>query len=479
MKKVLIFSIIILLIIIFLGFAFDLIGVTKHFGENIFYIGNPEYAVEKHIEKEYNQTIEKYNKDFRNEKLSFFNFFVDTIEESYTFLEEKESNLGFSFEEIKDYYKSKVSLSDNDKEFNYLIFEMQSILNDPNLRVTGIMKDIKTIPINFDLKKDGLYVSSFNINYFLENTSSFNIEEGLKLKNIDGNEALNTYEKVKNMTFYEKLDSEKFERIFFASYYNYFRQNDGVTEITLSDGQNEYPLTIEFSNYDENYNKGNFITEERSNIKGIESKIIGGNVGYLKIDSFDFVNFQNTLSKEMEKIELTDVLIVDLRNISGENMSNLKYFLSFFSNNSIFGYSKQNVNHHLSIISNKSLEKKEGLIPLETVDGQNKYDKELIFIVDETHNNHKNLMLRYFETLDNAHFIGENYVLHSSESLYIETPWGYTFLMPYLQYYDVNEDLIEGVNFEADVVIPFVNTQIIGEDFYVETAYNYALTLIE
>jgi hypothetical protein len=88
-------------------------------------------------------------------------------------------------------------------------------------------------------------------------------------------------------------------------------------------------------------------------------------------------------------------------------------------------------------------------------------------------------MLKYFETLNSAHFIGENYVLHSSESLYIETPWGYTFLMPYLQYYDVNEELIEGVKFEADVIIPFVNTQIIGEDFYVETAYNYALTLIE
>jgi hypothetical protein len=341
------------------------------------------------------------------------------------------------------------------------------------------MKDIKTIPINIERKDDGLYISSFNINYFLENANSFNIEEGLKLKNIDGNDALDAYEKVRNMTFYENLEPEKFERIFFASYYNYFRTENDFTEIIFTDGENDYSINIQFSNYDENYNKGNFITEERSDIKGIESKIIGGNVGYLKIDSFDFVNFQSTLSKEIEKIELTDVLIIDMRNISGENMSNLKYFLSYFSNSSIFGYSKQNVNHHLSIISNKTLEKKDGFIPLETIDGQEKYDKELIFIVDETHNNHKNLMLKYFETLNSAHFIGENYVLHSSESLYIETPWGYTFLMPYLQYYDVNEELIEGVKFEADVIIPFVNTQIIGEDFYVETAYNYALTLIE
>jgi hypothetical protein len=51
--------------------------------------------------------------------------------------------------------------------------------------------------------------------------------------------------------------------------------------------------------------------------------------------------------------------------------------------------------------------------------------------------------------------------------------------MPYLLYYDVNKKLIEEVKFEADVIIPFVNTQIIGEDFYIETAFNYALTLIE
>ena len=479
MKKVLIFSIIIFLIIIFLGFAFDLIGFTKHFGENIFYIGNPELAIEKHIDKEYNQIIEKYNKDYKNEKLSFFNFFVDTIEESYTFLQEKESKTGFSFREIKDYYKSKVSLTKSNEEFNYLVFEMQSVLNDPNLRVTGIMEDIKTIPINIEVKNQGLYINSFNINYFLENTVSFDIKEGLKIKTIDGESALEVYDKVKNMTFYENLDTLEFEKIFFASYYNYFRKEAGFTEITLTDSETDYTLNIEFSSYNENYNMGNFITEERSNIKGIESKIIGGNVGYLKIDSFDFINFQNTLSKEMEKIELTDVLIVDMRSVSGENMSNLKYFLSFFSNNSIFGYSKQNVNHHLSIISNKSLEKKEGLVPLETLEGQKKYNKEIIFIVDETHNNHKNIALKYFKTLDKAHFIGENYLLHSSDSLYIETPWGYTFLMPYLQYYDINKKLIEGVNFEVDVVIPFVNTQIIGEDFYVETAYNYALTLIK
>jgi hypothetical protein len=88
-------------------------------------------------------------------------------------------------------------------------------------------------------------------------------------------------------------------------------------------------------------------------------------------------------------------------------------------------------------------------------------------------------MISYFSERDYAHFIGENFVLHSSESLYIETPWGYTFLMPYLLYYDVNKKLIEGEKFEVDVVIPFVNTQIIGEDFYIETAFNYALTLIE
>ncbi|TGG88736.1 S41 family peptidase [Geotoga petraea] len=479
MKRIFFFSVIVLLIIIFLGFAFDLIGVTKHFGENIFYVGNQKIAIENHIEKEYKKIIEEYNKNYKNDNLSFFNFFVDTIEESYVFLDEKENIKGFSFEELKNFYKSKVSLSNSNEEFDYLVFEMQSILNDPNLRVTGIMKDIKTIPINFDFTNKGLYVNSFNISYFLENASAFDIREGLKIKSIDGDDALEIYEKVKNMTFYKNLNSQEFENIFFASYYNYFRKKEGFTEITFTDTENEYTLNIEFSPYNEIYNMGNFITEERKNIKGIESKIIGENIGYLKIDSLDFANFQETLSKEMEKIALTKILIVDMRNITGENMSNVKYFLSYFENDAIFAYSEQSVNHHLSVISNKSLEEREGLTPLKTFNSTKKYNKELIFIVDETHNNHKNLMISYFSELNYTHFIGENFVLHDSESMNIETPWGYNFLMPYLLYYDVNKKLIEGEKFEVDVVIPFVNTQIIGEDFYIETAFNYALTLIE
>jgi hypothetical protein len=63
--------------------------------------------------------------------------------------------------------------------------------------------------------------------------------------------------------------------------------------------------------------------------------------------------------------------------------------------------------------------------------------------------------------------------------LNIETPWGYTFLMPYLQYYDQDKNLIEGINFKVDVVIPFVNIQAVGEGFYLETAFNYALALIK
>jgi hypothetical protein len=275
------------------------------------------------------------------------------------------------------------------------------------------------------------------------------------------------------------LSSQDFKNIFFASYYNYFRKNEGFTELILTDGEQDYSMNVMFTPYEENYNMGNFITEERKDIKGIESKIIGENVGYLKIDSFDFGNFQETLSNEMKKIEFTDILIIDLRNISGEKMLNLKYLLSFFEPNSIFSYSKQNVNHHLSVISNRPLEEKEGLIPIKSLTNSQKYDKELVFIVDETHNNNKNLMISFFKNKDYAHFIGENYILHSSESLNIETPWGYTFLMPYLQYYDQDKNLIEGINFKVDVVIPFVNIQAVGEDFYLETAFNYALTLIK
>jgi hypothetical protein len=479
MKKFLVFTVIIISIIIFFGFAFNIIGIKEHFGENIFYVGDPEYAIKKHIESEYQEIIDEYNKNYKNQRLSFFNFLTDTIEQSYTFLKEKEKQLNFSFNELKNFYKSKISMAKSNEEFNYLIFEMQSVLNDPNLRVTGIMKDIKTLPISIGVQGESLYIISFNINYFLKNSVSFDKIEGLKIKSIDGNDALEIYEKVQNVTFYKNLSSQDFKNIFFASYYNYFRKNEGFTELILTDGEQDYSMNVMFTPYEENYNMGNFITEEREDIKGIESKIIGENVGYLKIDSFDFGSFQETLSNEMKKIEFTDILIMDLRNISGENMLNLKYLFSFFEPNSIFSYSKQNVNHHLSVISNRPLEEKEGLIPIKSLTNSQKYDKELVFIVDETHNNNKNLMISFFKNKDYAHFIGENYILHSSESLNIETPWGYTFLMPYLQYYDQDKNLIEGINFKVDVVIPFVNIQAVGEGFYLETAFNYALALIK
>jgi hypothetical protein len=158
------------------------------------------------------------------------------------------------------------------------------------------MKDIKTLPINIGFQSDSLYIISFNINYFLKNSVSFDKIEGLKIKSIDGNDALEVYEKVKNVTFYKNLSSQDFKNIFFASYYNYFRKNEGFTELILTDGEQDYSMNVMFTPYEENYNMGNFITEERKDIKGIESKIIGENVGYLKIDSFDFGNFQETLS---------------------------------------------------------------------------------------------------------------------------------------------------------------------------------------
>ncbi|MGM0640993.1 MAG: S41 family peptidase [Thermotogota bacterium] len=479
MKKVLVFSIVIVLIILFMGFAFDLIGITEHFGKEIFYIGDSDLAIQKHMEKEYSEIVEKYEKDYKNDRLSFFNFFVDSLEESYVFLNEKEKLQNFSFEEMKAFYKNKVSQTNNNQDFNYLIFELQSVLKDPNIRVSGIMKDIKTVPMNFSYKDGQLIIKSFNISYFLENFISFDIKEGLVLKTIDGEPAKDIFSKVKDITFYNNLNSQAFENIFFTTYYNYYRKGEDSSELVFSDGQNDYSMVVTYEDYEEYYNMGNFVTENRSDIKGMESKIIGDNIGYLKLDSFDFVSFQETLMKEMEKISLTDILIIDLRNISGENFSNIKYFLSFFEKNEIFGYSKQSVNHHLSVISNKYIKEDKDFTTLQTGNSKNEYKNEIVFIVDETHNNHKNLLISFFDSLEYTHFIGEEYTLHSSESLFIETPWKYSFLIPYLQYYDVEQNLIEGSQFEPDVIVPFVNTQIVGEDFYVETAFNYALTLIE
>lgn len=477
MKKVLIFSIIIALMIIFLGFAFGFFGITEHFDKKIFYIGNPETAIKNHMQKEYNEIIDKYNTEYKNDRLSFFNFFIDTIEKSYVFLNEKEKNQNFSFEELKDFYRNKVSLAKNKENFNYLIFELQSILNDPNLKVNGIMEDIKTIPINFEFNGN-LIIKSYNVDYFLENSIPFDIKEGLILKEIDGESAKEIINKVKNLTFYKNLNSKSFSRIFFSSYYNYFRKDENYSELVFTDGKKDYTININYEKFEDFYNNGNFITEKREDVKGMESKIIGGNIGYLKIDSFDFVNFQDTLKKEIEKIKLTDILIVDLRNISGENFQNIKYFISFFEENKIFGYKKQNINHYLSVISDKYIKQNNELIKFETGEAPIKYDKDVVFIFDETHNNHKNLLLSYFESFDYAHFIGEEYILHSSESLFVKTPWNYNFVIPYMQYYNENKELIEGEDFKPDVEVPFVNTQIFGEDFYLETAYNYALTLI-
>lgn len=443
----------------------------------------------KLMELNKNYLSERYTVDTSEQGLreSYFNFLSSSVTEAHAGLEIKEEVYGYCWPEIVKYY-SKIALNtDDNDDFIFYCDEMISVLNDGHTWVSfNNNPAIKSLGIGFE-KTEG----DFRIKAFYNGIEAGRLKLGDKIKAIDGIAIGKLYDSIKQFTIYKDYPEMEivYDKRFFRSYYFYAMRNnltDSATVVFENAAGEDYSIDLKW--YPARYIRNMYgVRISRDKKTGIESKILEGNYGYIKIDQWnpDFIAEFNNIFREMKN---SSGIIIDIRNNFGGDYTNfgqtiLGKFLSEDTTTMYKRFRNSTLYHRYGFMglhyqSDETYEEPYyPLVPVKLVkENEEIYDNPVVLLVNQKHFSSTDLFILAFHELEIGTIIGRlNRFQLSGQALSINSPWnewkfGISVMMPYT----MNKNLYEEKHLQVDIEIPLTEAEIYGrEDPILEAALDY------
>ncbi|XRE44193.1 hypothetical protein ACIVBQ_002397 [Tenacibaculum discolor] len=248
----------------------------------------------------------KYQKDF--------DYLWDMFDSYYAYFDQKQTN----WAEVKEIYQKEAEKVSDDSQFIRLVENITYELYDPH---TGINRNLKSsfrlIPTSTDawikIKDDKYYIVDIRPGFEIEETG---LKVGAELLRINNHKIEDLVEKVLPKSFKNPKDDVKefFANLWFAGKHN----EERVIQVLENGEKKEYTL--------------NKPTASEKGVGILSSKIIEGNIGYIKLNnSLGNNDVIKAFPKKVDEFKDTKAIIVDLRSTpSGGNTEVAKSIMGKF-----------------------------------------------------------------------------------------------------------------------------------------------------
>ena len=429
----------------------------------------------------------KYEIDgsFQGDKMAYFNFITDVIQDGYPYLEIKEKQLGFVWQEIVAYYQPIIRNTSSEKDFLYLCKEMLTLLGDRGHTELMIDKKIyfeRTAPIDIDKSDEGYIISSFRGDF--ANKYPF-LKPGMKIQRLDGRNPHLVVEILLENTGYGLL--EQGERIllknFFTTYYMRFLKKRGINESDIEFIDEQGQLHHAQLTYYEGQGKGpTGIKHHRGYKREIGSKAISPEIGYLKVNSLSNNHISDTeIEKAMDQIKDCQSIIIDLRYNMGGNFLKygrkiISYFIdkpitspgvSYYRNSKYFRMYGKLKEPYQWIDLNKEEYYTLPETKIEPADNPYFANKDIYILTNRHHYSSGSTLIATFADNKLGTIIGRGEVTYPQygEPLRIRTPWRKWGIRYNCMFRTLDRDnLAEEIVYKPDIYIPLTLDTILGKE---------------
>ena len=234
----------------------------------------------------------KYQKDF--------DYFCDIIEKQYAYFDQKQTD----WKKVKELYNNRLQSIKKDWEFTYTIELMKHELYDPHVSLNrNIDLSFRLIPNDTDahiqIENGKYYISDIRDSYTITN---YNLKVGDQLLKVNGKDIEDVIQWNLPASI-EKPDDEVkeyFANLIFAGRHNKPR--------AFQIARNKQEIEVQLPK----------ATKKKESSLLLESEILKGNVGYIKINNslgnYDLISM---FPKTVDDLTNTKALIIDLRETHG------------------------------------------------------------------------------------------------------------------------------------------------------------------
>jgi hypothetical protein len=474
--------IILVCLVLILGSYFKLFGLVNVEGDMNVFIGRSDYQESKRELLKENLFAEYISDNTPSDNREiYFKFLADVIQDSYVGLDFVQEEFDFEWEKIVEYYRSRVAKVEDDNQFFFLCQEMISLLDNQGhtyVRSTEDGEYDKALPIN--IKKDGeqFFVSGLH-RAFTRSKEAINlIDLGDEIISIDGRKISDIYQKIVRESVYSQVDKTEYllMKRFFQSYYYYIKDrndsNKSIVKLKKSNGE-EYDLTMGWGNT-HNIKGVKMFTIKK---EGISSRILNKDIGYIKIDSFNYSNFVEDFNTAFEEIRVTEGLIIDLRNNFGGDytLSAQEVISKFISQRKVTSY-KQFKNSNLFHIYGYNRPHYPGridyqaeyypLIPVKCKPANQLYEKPVILLTNGYHFSAADMFITAFYDLNIGKIVGRLTKVSSfGQPIRFKNPWNdWQTGISVMNKLSPKKKTVRKMNIEPDIYVALTKEEITGED---------------